>query len=138
LLQNIINFVEDPNVFNGIKIIVSCRSETWNQYKEYVDKERSILNGEVFHTTAFGDAFPVDGFEEEQEREALFGAYQKYYDLRPHSYGSQSQTFKDLIKYPFMMGIIAETYSNIMQHPYDISEFRKQRIPICSFYIFDG
>lgn len=129
LLKNIIHFVEDINTFRNVRIIASCRLEVWNQYKEDIEREINVLDKNLF-LTDFGDAITITGFEEEKEREILFNRYQKYYHLLPEKYEYQSQTFKDLIKYPFMMRIIAETYYNPIQElDNDDRELKKQIIP---------
>jgi len=111
LLEEVCDFIEDPNIFKNIKIIASCRTEIWNQYKDELGAESNILTNEHFYTDS-GDAVTISGFEDNSKREALYAAYQKYYKLKPEIYRSLSQTVKELIEQPFMMGLIAETYSN--------------------------
>jgi hypothetical protein len=111
LLEEVCDFIEDPNIFENAKIIASCRTEIWNQYKEEIGAVSNILSDEHFFTDS-GDAVIISGFEDGGERESLYSAYQKYYKLKPELYRSLSQTVKELIKQPFMMGLIAETYSN--------------------------
>ncbi|HLP45686.1 MAG TPA: hypothetical protein VK469_07060, partial [Candidatus Kapabacteria bacterium] len=111
LLEKICDLVEDANIFKNLKIVASCRNETWDQYKKKIGNTGSILNEKYFFTQS-GDAVTLTGFEEGRQRESLYSSYQKYYKLRPESYHSLSPAVKDLIKRPFMMGFIAEIYSN--------------------------
>ena len=126
LLGEICDFVEDSNIFKNIKIIASCRNETWDQYKTKIGYSSNVLNNEYFFTQS-GDAIPLSGFEEEMERELLYSAYRKYYKLKPDSYHSLSPAVKALIKQPFMMGFIAEIYSNRFNDSSDLPKVQKRK-----------
>ena len=138
LLEDIIELIKPPNVLNNIQIIISCRLETWHQYKERVGLNDNVLDQDLFLAES-GNAITIKKFDSREEREALFDVYQEYYKLLPEKYDDQSVFCKELIKQPFMMGLIAETYSNRIVENKDIAKKQlKQKIPkkLNYFYMF--
>jgi len=136
LLEEIIAFIEDNNIFQNVKIIASCRTETWNHYKDKIGYESNILNKNYFFTQS-GDAIIISGFEGEVERELLYSAYQKYYILKPESYKLLPQSVKELIKQPFMMGLIADIYSNLSDKPSKLLKINKIPKKLDYFLLFE-
>lgn len=112
LLEQICGLIEDAHIFKNIKIIVSCRNETWDQYKIRIGTSSTILNTDYFFPST-GDAVAISGFESHDERKELYEKYQDYYELNPDSYNGLKPEVRELLKQPFMMGLIAEIYSNI-------------------------
>ena len=110
LLESVVSFVRDTRLFSSVKVVASCRTETWKNYKEVLG-DNEPLRGTVFESNA-GDAVTVSGFDSERNRKRLFDAYQHYYELSPKRYEAQSESLRQLIKTPFMMSVIAESYSN--------------------------
>jgi hypothetical protein len=85
----------------GVKIVASCRIETWREYLNvYMSGSKGI------------DVLTVSGFTTLSEKSELYQSYQRYYDLRPVKYSSLSSDVTQLIETPFLMRMIAETYSN--------------------------
>lgn len=111
LLMEICAFIEAPTKFRNVKVIASCRIETWDLYKEKIGNTSNVLSTEYFFPES-GDAVTLSGFEDEDKRKSLYSTYQEYYYLTPKSYDELSPAVKELIKQPIMMGLIAETYSN--------------------------
>src|SRR5581483_9338054 len=57
-----------------------------------------------------GDAIVMNGFDEEQGRSALYAAYQRYFDLRPRRYEELDRSVQALLRLPFVMALLAQTY----------------------------
>lgn len=110
LLESVVNVVRDTQLFSSVKIIASCRTETWKNYKEILG-DNEPLRDDVFVSDG-GDATTISGFDPERNRKRLFEAYQGYYQLSPKRYETQSEALRQLIRTPFMMSVIAESYSN--------------------------
>jgi len=110
LLDYLVNCVEDDSFPSGLRIVVSCRTETWNEYK-CEHGRRPVVHPRLTFP-GDGDAFFVTGFVSESDRAALYQAYQVYYHLRPLNYEATSPELRQLIREPFLMRLIAETYQN--------------------------
>ncbi len=108
LLDKIVNFVEDDNLLKHCQVLVSCRSETWAQYRD--NRERPLDRRYFYPGT--GDALAVAAFESEESRRELYASYQKYFNLRPAEYDSLSAPVKAMVRLPFMTALLAETYAN--------------------------
>jgi hypothetical protein len=117
LLDKIVNFVEDDNLLKHCQILVSCRSETWAQYRD--NRERPLDRAYFYPGT--GDALAVSAFESEESRQQLYASYQNYFNLRPADYASLSAPVKAMVRLPFMTALLAETYANATEgHPQSI------------------
>jgi len=109
LLDSLVEFAKDINLFRNARLIVTCRSETWAMYKEDPEARKRLLEARYFHT---GDAMRIGDFEQDDARRELYEIYQRYYALRPADYRELGPAVRNLIRAPFMMSVIAETYSN--------------------------
>ena len=110
LLEHVVRAVEDDHRFRSLRVVVSCRSETWLQYK--LENGISPLSPSCFYTTA-GDAYILSGFATHGDRARLYGKYQQHFRLVPDSYDKLKPTTKALITQPLLMAVIAHTYSNL-------------------------
>ena len=91
----------------ALRVVLSCRAETWRLYED----EKAIKlfdSGRLFQD----EPLMLRSFDDHAQTRLLFETYSKFYRLRPSSYAELSPVVKDLIRSPFMMSIIAETYSN--------------------------
>lgn len=121
LIERVSEVLADTSVSPNLKIIASCRTETWKSYQEVTGGQVETIG----HLTPAlrADVLSVGGFQSERSRKRLFSAYQQYHNLSPKRYEAQSQPLRNLIKSPFAMRVVAESYSN--RKPTQ----RKQRIP---------
>lgn len=101
LLHSIAKWVQDVDNTAGPKIIFSCRVETWREYLEIYATEPHYI--EILNITSF--TTPT-------AKAKLYQHYQRYYRLYPTNYKSLSKDVTQLIETPFLMRMIAETYSN--------------------------
>ncbi len=116
LLEKIIELIDDLEYLKNVQIICSTRTEVWKQYLETVDKRAKILNVNNFYTKYNdGDAIPIEGFDQETKRKALYHNYQKAFNLIPENFNELNESVKQLIIQPFMMRAIADTYGNIVE-----------------------
>lgn len=104
LLSSIINYAYD-NKADNIKIILSCRVETWREYIESYSISQPLDASKV-------RVLNISGFTAHNEKVRLYRKYQRYYKLLPESYTALSNDLTQMIELPFMMRMIAETYSN--------------------------
>lgn len=108
LLRNIVDFVHDARLRN-IRLVATCRSETWAQYVREAGPKP--LSPTVFFPPT-GDPVCLSGFEADPDRARLYDHYQRYHNLKPATYRELPSHVKALIRQPFLMSLIAETYSN--------------------------
>ena len=110
LLKELIQFVEDLPPTTHVRLAFTCRDEVWDQYRTPRGKEEEPppLPPAFF----MPEAIRLGGFDDEERREALFSAYQQFYALRPQRSRQLSASVQSLIRHPFMMLLVAETYSN--------------------------
>lgn len=105
LLHSILRYVQDVENVSGPKLILSCRIETWREYLE------------VYPLGPQGvDILNICGFNTATAKAELYHQYQRYYNLQPAKYTSLSSDVTQLIETPFLMRMIAETYSNRPAH----------------------
>ena len=110
LLHDLLAALVRESLLRRCKFIVTCRSETWQRYREQYGGERP-LDTSCFDSTN-GQPVMIGSFDEPQRRRQLYQAYQREYQLQPVSYDSLSDAARVLIAQPFMMALAAETYSN--------------------------
>ena len=110
LLGKLIRYVKETSLADNLRLVLSVRSETWFQYCELVGSER-LLDKSLFHPSS-GEPASLDNFNSEELRRQLYSKYQAYFELRPERYESLRQSERELIRRPFMMSLVAETYSN--------------------------
>jgi hypothetical protein len=105
LLRSILKYIQDIDNVIGPKIILSCRIETWREYLEvYPLGPRGV------------DVLNISGFNTATAKAELYHHYQRFYHLHPAKYTSLSADVTQLIETPFLMRMIAETYSNRSTH----------------------
>jgi len=107
LLESLITCVAADNM-RRVKLVTTIRSETWSQYCAQVGQGHP-LDDAVF---AGKDPVRIEPFQGRELCSRLYAAYQSYYGLRPTTLMDLSSQVQDLIARPFMMGMLAETYSN--------------------------
>jgi len=110
LLESLIAAIGGEPLLRRCRVVASCRSETWMQYRAVVGSERPLDRALFF--TRDGDAVRMSRFETAAERSALYAAYQRHYGLLPRSFAQLSPTVRALIAQPFMMAMVAEAYAN--------------------------
>jgi hypothetical protein len=115
LLASMIGAVNRDRTLRRCKIIATCRSETWARFRQEYGDERP-LDPDVF-ATHDGDAIRVGGFDNPERGRMLFESYSRFYDLVSRPYQSLGATPRALLAQPFMMAIVAETYSNRGRSP---------------------
>lgn len=108
LLTDVIATVQD-RVLRQCSVACTVRTETWEQYKEQVKRERP-LDPATFYAPG-ADAVVVRAFDDETKRAALFEKYRTFYVLTPERYEALSPAVRDLAKQPFMMSMIANAYA---------------------------
>ena len=106
LLEKLIAVAQDDTHFKPLRLVFTCRSEVWDDYR---GDDTSPLDSAVFFTA---DAFRLEGFDDVRRRAELFSAYQKFFNLRPETYQRLAPSVQSLIRHPFMLAMVAETYSN--------------------------
>jgi hypothetical protein len=106
LLRRLIAVAQDEHLFKPLRLVVTCRSEVWDDYR---GEDAAPLDPAVFFTS---DALRLEGFHDERRRAELFAAYQRFFRLRPETYDRLSPPVRALIRHPFMMAMVAETYGN--------------------------
>ena len=131
LLESLVAEIGADNLRRG-KIVVSVRSETWTQYCAHVGHDQPL--DPALFATAEGGAIRVGRFESPEMRGKLYSAYQAYYQLRPQSLSELSAGLQSLVARPFMMGMVAETYSNRVRAPEE--EMREIPADLDYFSIF--
>ncbi len=105
LIEQLLTFVRHRDA-GDVRFIVSCRTETWAQFRERV---RFSMSAEHFFNA---DGLKIGSFDSEADRRALFAAYQQHFRLTPDSYDRLSPSVRSLIRYPFIMSLVAEAYAN--------------------------
>lgn len=106
LLESIVRFVQDRRVA-GVRIVASCRSETWTRYRE-----RSRLTKPLANRNFFGDdALVLTDFDDESLRAQLYGRYRAAYGLEPASFRRLGGGVRALVRTPLMMVLVAQTYA---------------------------
>jgi hypothetical protein len=112
LLHSIARWVQGADNATCPKIVLSCRVETWREYLEVYATEPQQV-----------ELLAIAGFSTTLAKAELYQQYQRYYQLLPHKYTSLSSDITQLIETPFLMRMIAETYSNRSSHR------RRRKIP---------
>lgn len=107
LLRELMTLASD--VTDPVKFVVSCRSETWREFQELLGERSSESVLEGFPHAEF---VLVEGFDDEDDRQRLFAKYQAYHQLVPERYEAQTGSLKQMIRSPFLMSVVAETYTN--------------------------
>jgi hypothetical protein len=107
LLESLIAGMAADNM-RRVKLVTTIRSETWSQYCAQVGQGRP-LDETVF---AAKDPVRIEPFQGRELCGRLYATYQAYYALRPATLEDLSSQVQDLVARPFMMGMVAETYSN--------------------------
>jgi len=110
LLNKLVTFIQDVHLFRQVRLIATCRRETWALYKQ--DHGAYPLDPNLF-SPGDGDALLLNGFTE-GHREALYAQYQHFYHLNPIDFDALSDRVKHLVQQPLLMSVIAETYDNRM------------------------
>ena len=110
LLASMISATNGEAALRRCRIVATCRSETWARYRQEYGEDRPLDPARF--VTQDGDAVRVGGFADPERAGRLFDAYRHYYSLRPERYGAVAPAVRALIGQPFMMAIVAETYSN--------------------------
>jgi hypothetical protein len=111
LLESLIGEI-GSDALRRCRIVASLRSETWAQFCAQVGKE-TPLDPALF-AAPDGRPLRVGRFA---TCDALYAAYQAYYQLQPASFAALPGGLKALIARPFMMAMVAETYSNLARPP---------------------
>ena len=109
LLSSLIAAAQDP-ALRRVKILATCRTETWNRYRQEYGGDRP-LDPAAFEADD-GDAIRVGGFDDPSRLKRLFDSYRAFYDLDAGAFERLSAATRALLAQPFMMAIVAETYSN--------------------------
>ncbi|MGD9882418.1 MAG: hypothetical protein AB7U95_20085, partial [Reyranella sp.] len=107
LLESLIAGIGVDNM-RRVKLVTTIRTETWNQYCSLVGQGRPL--DEAFF--AAKEPVRIEPFQGRELCSRLYGAYQAYYRLAPATLFELSPRVQDLVARPFMMGMIAEAYSN--------------------------
>ena len=107
LLESLIAGIGVENM-RRVKLVTTIRSETWRQYCSLVGQSHP-LDAALF---AAKDPVRIEPFQGREQCGRLYGAYRAYYRLEPATLFELSPRVQDLVARPFMMGMIAETYSN--------------------------
>ena len=112
LLDSIRALINRADVAAMLRIIVSCRAETWRLYED----EKAI---KLFDSGRLCRDEPLllRRFDEHTQASVLFEKYSEFYALRPVTYAELSPEVKDLVGSPLMMSVVAETYSNAQAEP---------------------
>ncbi len=107
LLDSVRSLINRTGVAAPLRVIVSCRAETWRLYED--EKDIKLFDsGRLFAN----EPLVLRGFDEQTQASLLFQKYSRFYTLRPSTYAELSPAVKDLIRSPLMMSVVAETYSN--------------------------
>ena len=107
LLDSVRSLINRTGVAPPLRVIVSCRAETWRLYED--EKDIKLFDsGRLFAN----EPILLRGFDEQTQASLLFQKYSRFYALRPSTYAELSPAVKDLIRSPLMMSVVAETYSN--------------------------
>ena len=107
LLDSVRSLINRPGTAASLRVIVSCRAETWRLYED--EKDIKLFDsGRLFGN----EPLVLRGFDEQTQASLLFQKYSRFYALRPSTYAELSPAVKDLIRSPLMMSVVAETYSN--------------------------
>ncbi len=107
LLDSVRSLINRTGVSAPLRVIVSCRAETWRLYED--EKDIKLFDpGRLFAN----EPLVLRGFDEQTQASLLFQKYSRFYALRPSTYAELSPAVKDLIRSPLMMSLVAETYSN--------------------------
>jgi hypothetical protein len=109
LLADMVRSIRLDERLARCRFVIAVRTETWAQYKQ--DAGERPLDQAVFES-ASGDAVTLGTFDEDARRRALFERYRTFYALRPDRYADLSPSVRALIARPYLMSVVAETYSN--------------------------
>lgn len=109
LLESLVNFAADSPL-KQCRVVLSVRSEVWSQFRERMGDRP--LRPDRFHAPS-GDAVHMTAFTEDARCRELYGSYQRFFRLEPARYERLKPAVRDLVRQPFMMGLVAETYSNL-------------------------
>ena len=107
LLESVVDFVQNQRL-RGVRVVASCRSETWARYRERTRLQRPLA-GAHFYTD---DAIILTDFDDERLRAQLYSRYRAAYALAPDSYRQLGNGVKALVRTPLMMALIAQTYAS--------------------------
>ncbi len=125
LLDNLLRFIKETVLADTLRLLLSVRSETWFQYCELVGLERP-LDTSLFHTSS-GEPIHLGNFDSEELRSQLYSRYQAHFELRPESYERLQRSVRELIRRPFMMSLVATTYSNRPELTHSVSSGKQAR-----------
>jgi len=115
LLKDIVALATDDRI-GPLKILATCRSETWSSFQKQWLGEGNPLPVQFWGNSA-DRTFLVRGFQGAQDVEHFYAKYQQYFSLYPESYRQLSPTVQNLIRLPLMLAVISEIYSNRERTP---------------------
>jgi hypothetical protein len=115
LLKDIVALATDDRI-GALKILATCRSETWSSFQKQWLGEGNPLPAQFWGNSA-DRTFVVRGFKAGQDVEHLYAKYQQYFSLYPESYRQLSPTVQNLIRLPLMLAVISDIYSNRERTP---------------------
>ncbi|MBV8299854.1 MAG: hypothetical protein JO083_09965 [Candidatus Eremiobacteraeota bacterium] len=107
LLESIVAFV-DGETLRNVRVVATCRIETWARFRERSMARRPLAGGRFFGD----DAVALGDFGDEALRARLYARYREAYHLAPSSYRKLGAGVRALLRLPLMMALIAETYGS--------------------------